>query len=117
MMTVRALMRAILLAVLVAATCSRAEEITGDYSAADATDRPESAEDEVTPETMYRTINNNVIPPVERALFMLLSRVNYSRRSPMGVSVGNRLSLTSHDGGRLQWPDPAVTSGRIIVLL
>ncbi|VVC24605.1 Hypothetical protein CINCED_3A005745 [Cinara cedri] len=48
-MTVRALMRAILLAVLVAATCSRAEEITSDYTAADTTDRPESTEDE--PET------------------------------------------------------------------
>lgn len=45
-MTVRALLRAILLAVLVAATC-QTDEITADYSAAATTDRPEATEDEV----------------------------------------------------------------------
>lgn len=49
-MTARALMRAIFLTVLVAATYSRAEEITSDYTAADTTERPESTEDEVIPD-------------------------------------------------------------------
>lgn len=46
-MTERALWRAILLAVLVAATY-RADEITDDYTAAATTDRPELTEDEVS---------------------------------------------------------------------
>ncbi|XP_027838341.1 uncharacterized protein LOC114120585 isoform X1 [Aphis gossypii] len=44
-MSVRALLRAILLAVLVAATC-QADETTSDYSTIDSTDRPESTEEE-----------------------------------------------------------------------
>jgi len=45
-MSVRALLRAILLAVLVTATC-QADETTSDYSTVDSTDRPESTEEEV----------------------------------------------------------------------
>lgn len=56
-MTERALWRAILLAVLVAATC-RADEITDDYAAATTTDRPESTEDDVSSNINILPINS-----------------------------------------------------------
>lgn len=76
-MTVRALLRAILiLVVLVAATC-RADEVTNDYSIAVTTDRPESTEDEV------RRSDNTII--IYIVIARILFRLTYRTYSSPGT--------------------------------